>query len=198
MQALRKIETATGALVVGVDHYGKSVEAGTRGGSAKEDAADVVIALLADRGQDGKVANRRMVVRKIRSGAAGAEHPFDLKIVDIGVDKDGDVDSSVVVDWCAPRVPLIKDKTSSKSFALLLHVIKTMPTETHRSWPDGPAVQAVQESAVRAEFYRQYPSAGETDPKKVTDAKKKAFKRAVTAAQPKHVMHREGWMWLTP
>ena len=39
----------TGAFVLGVDHFGKAVETGTRGSSAKEAAADTVLAMLATR-----------------------------------------------------------------------------------------------------------------------------------------------------
>ena len=46
MNSLRITSQRTGALVVGIDHFGKVVETGTRGSSAKEGAADVVIALL--------------------------------------------------------------------------------------------------------------------------------------------------------
>src|SRR5215470_1463529 len=46
---LAELTKATGAFVLGVDHFGKAVETGTRGSSAKEDAADVVLALLGDR-----------------------------------------------------------------------------------------------------------------------------------------------------
>ena len=127
MQALRRIEIETGSLVIGIDHYGKNVEVGSRGASAKEDAADVIIALLGDRSQNGKVTNRRMVLRKTRSGAAGAEHLFDLKTVEIGVDEDGDVDTSVVVDWDAVEAPIVKPKAPGKAASLLLHVIKSIP-----------------------------------------------------------------------
>jgi RecA-family ATPase len=59
MNALRTLSQHTGALVIGVDHFGKVVETGTRGSSAKEGAADTVIALLADRELSGSVMNTR-------------------------------------------------------------------------------------------------------------------------------------------
>ena len=39
----------TGAFVLAVDHFGKVVETGTRGSSAKESFADIVLALLGGR-----------------------------------------------------------------------------------------------------------------------------------------------------
>jgi RecA-family ATPase len=40
MTGLRDISQRTGALVIGIDHFGKVMESGTRGSSAKEGAAD--------------------------------------------------------------------------------------------------------------------------------------------------------------
>ena len=113
------------------------------------------------------------------------------------MDEDGGVETSVVVDWNAVQTPIVKPRTAGKAVSLLLHVIKSLPTESHRPWGDGPAVLAAPESAVRAEFYRQYLVDSETDQKGAAEAKKKAFKRALTVAQPEHVMHREGWLWLS-
>jgi RecA-family ATPase len=84
-KAFARIAKTTGTLVVGLDHFGKDASRGTRGAQSKEDAADLVIALLGDRDRSGKVTNRRMVLRKLRGGAAGAEYPFDIKVVDIGL-----------------------------------------------------------------------------------------------------------------
>ena len=55
LTALRVASLRTGALVIGIDHFGKAVETGTRGSSAKEGAADTVIAVLADRELGGGV-----------------------------------------------------------------------------------------------------------------------------------------------
>jgi hypothetical protein len=47
MNRLNALSRRTGAFVLAVDHFGKSAESGTRGTSAKEAAADVVLAILA-------------------------------------------------------------------------------------------------------------------------------------------------------
>jgi hypothetical protein len=73
MTALRILSKHTGALVAGVDHFGKVVETGTRGSSAKEGAADTVIALLGDRELSGGLKNTRLAVRKQRDGVSGFE-----------------------------------------------------------------------------------------------------------------------------
>ena len=85
MNRLGELSRQTGAFVIAVDHFGKMVETGTRGSSAKEAAADVVLALLADREINGTVSNMRMALRKLRGGKVGTETPFDLRVVNVGL-----------------------------------------------------------------------------------------------------------------
>ena len=59
-------------LAVGIDHFGKVAETGTRGSSAKEGHADTVLALLADREINGTISNTRLAVRKQRDGIVRA------------------------------------------------------------------------------------------------------------------------------
>ena len=73
--------------VFGVDHFGKSVETGTRGSSAKEASADVVLAVLGDKKVTGEISNMRLALRKRRTGENGAEYAFRRRIVDLGVDE---------------------------------------------------------------------------------------------------------------
>ena len=90
MQVMRSLSKRAGALVVGIDHFGKVVEAGTRGSSAKEGAADAVLALLADRALNGTVKNTRIAVRKQRDGISGLEIPFSVRTIENGIDEDGE------------------------------------------------------------------------------------------------------------
>src|SRR5262249_50425463 len=90
MATLAEISRATNTFVLGIDHCGKAVETGTRGTSAKEAAADVVLALLADKALSGEVTAPRLCIRKRRGGPAGVEHPFTVKSVRLGQDEDGD------------------------------------------------------------------------------------------------------------
>lgn len=71
MNVLSDASRVTGAFVLAVDHFGKVVETGTRGTSAKEAAADAVIACLAERANSGTISNTRIAVRKLRAGATG-------------------------------------------------------------------------------------------------------------------------------
>jgi len=68
MDVLTELSKRTGAFVLACDHFGKAVETGTRGSSAKEAAADVVIACLGEKSLEGSVTNTRVAIRKLRGG----------------------------------------------------------------------------------------------------------------------------------
>ncbi len=82
MRVMSTLSARTGAFVLGVDHFGKAVETGTRGTSSKEGDVDVVLALLGDKTSGGTVTDTRLCARKRRSGANGEEFPFRVKTVD--------------------------------------------------------------------------------------------------------------------
>jgi hypothetical protein len=81
MQALKEISAATGAFVLGVDHFGKTAETGTRGTSAEEDDADVVLVTLGEKSISGIVTNPRLAARKVRGGIAGKGYAFTTEVV---------------------------------------------------------------------------------------------------------------------
>jgi AAA domain len=107
MNLLRKIARHYGCLVVAIDHYGKDQGGGTRGSTAKEAAADAVLALLGDRKDSGKIEKSRMAVRKARGGVAGLEYPFGLPWRVIGTDDEGRDITTCTVAW--------KDKATAKA-----------------------------------------------------------------------------------
>ena len=59
MKALATLAKEARAFVLGIEHFGKAVETGTRGSSAKEASADVVLALLGDKSISGAVVDTR-------------------------------------------------------------------------------------------------------------------------------------------
>ena len=126
MTALREISQRTGALVIGIDHFGKVMESGTRGSSAKEGAADTVIALLAERAVGGAVGNTRLAMRKQRDGMSGFEVPFAARTVEIGTDDDGDPITAPVIDWQAPQQTTPADARWTRSMQLLRRILMTM------------------------------------------------------------------------
>jgi hypothetical protein len=185
MNTLKAVASRMGCFVFGIDHFGKAIETGTRGTSAKEGSADVVIAMLGDRSVSGEVTNTKLALRKRRSGANGEEHPFTVRKVDMGPDQFGKPMSTLVLDWNAAQAPQAAAKERwSKSLRLLRQVLMTILADQGRNcqpFADGPTVRAVDIELVRQEFYRQHTADG--DEKQKAAARRQAFNRAVKEAQ---------------
>ena len=204
MTALGEISRVIGTFVLGVDHFGKAVETGTRGTSAKEAAADVVLAVLANKSISGKVTNPRLCVRKRRSGPAGVEYPFSIKRVSLGRDEDGEDIASLVIEFAEARSPANdQDGKWTRSLAVLRRILMTLLADVGTDivpFADGPKVRAIRSEIVRAEFYKQY-STTDADPKKRQETRKKAYQRAVRTAQQRELLavrELDGveWLWL--
>jgi hypothetical protein len=192
MNVLAALANKLKCLVVGIDHFGKMIEVGTRGSSAKEASADVVLALLGDRDQSGTIANLRMAVRKLRAGSVGAETSFTLRVVQVGEDRDREPITTCVVEWnSAPTATPKPAKNGwTKSLSPLRKALMAVLLETSRDerpfGGDGPMVKAADLEIVRTEFYRSYPADGAT--KEMKDAsKRKAFNRGLNGAIEKNL-----------
>jgi hypothetical protein len=187
-KGLGAIARKIGAFVLGVDHFGKTAETGTRGSSGKEDNADVVFATLGEKSIAGIVTNPRLAVRKARGGVAGREYAFTTRIVDTGaLDAKLRPITTLAITWgtegsaAAPK----KDRWS-KSLTVLRRVLMNMIDKLGkemRPYTDGLVVRAVDIGVVRAEFYKEYPVDHETTLEQQKDARKKAFGRAMEGAQ---------------
>jgi hypothetical protein len=183
MNRLAELSQKTGAFVLAVDHFGKAAEAGTRGSTAKEAAADIVLAMLGDREINGTVSNLRMALRKLRGGQVGAETPFSLRVVDMGEDN-----SSCVVEWQEPAKEQAKPAERwPKSLRIfktaLVTVLVGQATKAMRlGESEEPKVQATPLDAVRYEFTTTYPADAE-DPRAQAETKRKAFNRALKEAR---------------
>src|SRR5262249_45375488 len=57
MNVMRVVGQTLSCFVLGVDHFGKQIETGTRGSSAKEASGDLVLACLGERELSGRVLN---------------------------------------------------------------------------------------------------------------------------------------------
>lgn len=196
MNALERLSHHTGAFVLGVDHFGKAVETGTRGSSAKEAAADAVLAALATRDEAGNVSNTRLAVRKVRGARTGQEIPYSLDVVEIGQDRWGEPVTTCVVNWQAGRgaeiAEKIKDRwpTSLKVFRSALLNVLASADSSRRIRPfggEGPEVLAATDKAVRTEFCAAYPADGETERQR-SDAKRNAYNRARKQALEKELI----------
>ena len=184
MSTLKEVSQRMDALVVAIDHFGKVIESGTRGSSAKEGAADAVIALLAERELSGEVKNTRLAVRKQRDGPSGFEISFTARMVETGKDDDGDPITAPVIDWEETQQPAPQnDVRWTRSMQLLRRVLTTTLADGGREirpFPDGPLVRGCDIELVRTEFYRQYPADGTE--KQKTETRRKAFGRSLKDA----------------
>jgi hypothetical protein len=187
---MRNLATAarnTKTFIAAVDHFGKAVETGTRGSSAKESNADVVLALLGDKDITGKVTNTRLAIRKRRNGANGEEFPFAPRVVNVG---NGGLlsETTLVLNWdVAAEATLKRGKASpwkAKSVRQLHQALLNalaMGGSNQKPFPDGPVVRAVDIELARSEFYKSYPAEGDAEAK--ANARRQAFGRVIKTAQ---------------
>jgi hypothetical protein len=200
MNTLKALAQAIGCFVLGVDHFGKSIEAGTRGASSKEAASDLVLACLGDKELSGNVVNTRLAVRKNRGGRQGQEYPFVLRVVEAPEpDEDGEPVTTMVVDWqpaaadCVYVQPdpwrqcrrqdqqtaVLRLKRQLEA-ALAAHGIE-LPVP-----PDGPAVRMVDQGIVREQFYLHTPAEG--TPEEKGHFRRQKFLRALDWAEQKQLI----------
>ncbi|MFC4296186.1 AAA family ATPase [Novosphingobium tardum] len=162
IEGAKALQQATGGLVVLIAHTGKDPAKGIRGHSSLFAAIDA--AILVSREGDA----RRWKIDKAKDGRDGDEHPFRLKVVEVGEDADGDAITSCVITPDASAVAHLKPLTGNRQVAM---------ATLHEAASSNGALNEVGEfvgvptGAWRAAFYRQRPNATE-------DANRKAFDRA--------------------
>ena len=202
MNVLKALAQALGCFVLGVDHFGKNAEAGTRGASSKEGASDLVLACLGDKSVSGSVSNTRLAVRKNRGGQQGQEFPFTLRVVEAPEpDDDGEPITSMVVDW-QPNTPggnqtqpgpdpwaKVRRQDQRAAVQRLKRVLMSAMAEhgvERKIPPDGPAVRMIDQEVVRGLYYAQTPADG--TPKQKADVRRQQFKRALDWAEAQELI----------
>lgn len=113
----------TGAVVVLIHHSGKDATRGARGWSGLRAAADAEIEVV--RNGDYRTA----AITKMKDGTDGESFPFKLKVIELGVDVDGEPESSCIVEHVeASEAPASsgKQKPSGRHQVLVLDILKTM------------------------------------------------------------------------
>jgi hypothetical protein len=216
MNVLKAVAQEISCYVLGVDHFGKDMEAGTRGAAAKESSADSVLVCLGHKELSGAITNTRLAVRKNRGGPQGQEYPFTLRVVEMGQDEDGEPETTMVVDWLppgsaqaesVPNDPWAKPKRQDQRTAVLRlkRVLMAILAEQGVDLPiapDGPVVRMVDQKMVRKAFYAATPAEGD-GPKQKAEFRRKRFSRALDWAEDEQligVSEIDGvtYLWLRP
>ena len=190
MSVLRRLAQKMDAFVLGIDHMGKNPDGGTRGNSAKEASADLVLGLYADK--DG--SNTRMVIRKNRGGRQWLRYNFTLQeVTSPKLDEDNEPVVSAIVHWGqtlsanagtvqAPKDPWeasCKREDQQARQLRLRDALEEVLTEhgvKRPIPPDGTLVNTVDLELVQQEFYSRM---HDTD----SDRRRKQFSRALEHAQ---------------
>jgi hypothetical protein len=176
MNVMRELSSRSGAFVMAVDHFGKDASTGTRGASAKEAAADVVLATLGDRKEDGSVEDTRLVVRKMRSGPSGLVLPFAKRQVPMGMDEHHRPVTTLVIDWNVVRPQKPKAKAGRPRIVPLGQVVEEAVTNHGEIINANGAggVKAVRKDKLRGLFEAIYV---DEKPRASGEAMRAAFRR---------------------
>jgi AAA domain len=202
MNVLKVVAQALGCFVLGVDHFGKDANAGTRGSGAKESASDLVLACLGDKSLSGSVTNTRLAVRKNRGGQQGQEFPFTPRAVEAPEpDEDGEPITTMVVDWqpstsggnqARPGPDPWAQSRRQDQRAAVLRLKRLMMSAMAEHGvereipPDGPAARMISQGVVRGLFYAQTPADG--TPKQKADFRRQQFNRALDWAESQELI----------
>lgn len=138
----RGIHRATGAVVMLVHHAGKDTSKGARGWSGLKAAADAEIEVARF------VTGRLIRISKQKDGEDGKEFGFDLDVVPVGMDEDGDViDSCVLREAEIPATGKVGEKKKPRGLweSLVLDVVAEMAL----GQSEGIEIDAVLAEAVR-------------------------------------------------
>jgi hypothetical protein len=205
MNVLKAVAQAIGCFVLGVDHFGKDLLAGTRGAYSKESSGDVVLACLGNKELSGSVTNTRLAVRKHRGGRQGQEYPFTLRVVEAPEpDEDGESITTMVVDWLPAGAlagaraqpepdPWLEGCRRQDQRTVMLRLKRVLyealaehgdelPVE-----PNGPAVRMVTQKIVRERFYACTP-VDEGTPKQKRQIRNTQFKAAMDRAEERELI----------
>jgi hypothetical protein len=188
-----------------IDHMGKNIEQGTRGSSGKE-AVEGLLATLGDRKVAEPITNTRLIIRKVKDGAAGFEVPFTPNKVDIGVDEDGDPITAILLDWGSPQDCPIKAPRTGAAIDLMLKCLDdAIATDGIDLDRRGGPVKAAPLQKVRERFYAKFVAkkkkGKDPTPEEAEDIRRRAFNRVMSNRNlPIGMRTIDGitWLWRVP
>ena len=162
IEGAKLLAEQTEGLVILVAHTGKDPARGARGHSSQLPAMDACIAVS----REGE--HRKWRAEKVKDGSESVDHPFRLRVLDVGRDGDGDAITSCVIerDASAPS----RSATLTPGQRLAVNAYVTACRDGHgRVAPDGRFIGLHVEDW-RTAFHAVH--TGDTP-----ESKKKAFQR---------------------
>lgn len=118
LASCKRLHRETGATILVIHHQGKDATKGARGWSGLRAAVDAELMVECD----DKTKMRTLNVTKNKDGADGGMFPFRLQVVPIGVDDDGDVIDSCVIEH-TDEMPMTTPEPTGKNERLVFAVI---------------------------------------------------------------------------
>ena len=191
IRAADAIRDAFGCLVVIIHHCGHNGDR-PRGHSSLMGALDVQIAVRRD-SADNIVAELELS----KDGETGAQFVSRLKVIEIGVDQDGDPITSCVIEE-VEGAPTAASKTRAppKSAQTALRALQTAIVEAGESAPPSNTIPAGAR-VVNVETWRRYAYQSGISDSNDASALRKAFARAhKTLVDNAHVKAWNEWRWL--
>jgi AAA domain len=200
MRVLKDVAERLSCFVLGIDHYGKNLDAGVKGSVNKETPCDLVLACLGERERNGSVTHPRLAVRKCRGGVQGREFPFTTRVVEHPEkDEDGEAITTLVIDWqpvppggaqqqADPWAQGRKQEQRTAALRLkrvLMGILADEGVELPIP-PDGPVVRMVAQRIVQNEFYMHTPVDGTPEQKR--KIRHQQFSRALAWAEDKQLI----------
>lgn len=190
LEQAKRLQALTAGLVVVVHHTGKDAKRGLRGHSSLFAALDAAIEV--SRTGDG----RAWTIAKAKDGQDGANHSFRLRVVELGVDEDGDPVTSCVIavdtsadDIRKATVPQGKHQTA------LLNAIRKMLRE--QRLPDDPrAPSCVPQGCPSLELEAVLPQLIECLDVR-SEKRMSSARQAISGLVKRGVVYLEsGWLWI--
>lgn len=124
------IRAQLGAAVLFVHHSGKDVSKGARGHTALLGACDTIICVV------DKVAT----LEKSRDGASGETFPFDLTIVDIGLDDDNEAITTCLVNPVIAPPSKKHKEPAGRNQQVVWQTLKDVISQTGEIMPETSAI----------------------------------------------------------
>ena len=186
--ASKRLQSLTGGLVLLVHHTGKDITKGLRGHSSLYAALDGAIEVI-------KTDSRReWSIAKSKDDVSGEAHPFNLEIVNIGLDDEGDEITSCVAipnhsfDGELRRTLPPKSGNQKIIWEALQDAFKKSPKTGQANAPEGRPCLTLDDAIDKTRDRLL------CETKRQTERTRSAISGLVERGL---LVHREGWLWIT-